>query len=151
MMTADIVEQEKTIDLNSDLAAIRWFQTSVEGTPVILEAHDEQYHWSSRMSSNTGLPTILGWPWHQMQQRNNSISEINGRKTVIGDIYNTTKIYKALKLLDDYHVTYIVVGSLERIHYDTDGLQKFDGMVSDGLLETAFDNDGTTVYRVLPQ
>ena len=151
MMTADIVEQEKTIDLNSDLAAIRWFQNSVEGTPVILEAHDEQYHWSSRMSSNTGLPTILGWPWHQMQQRNNSISEINGRKTVIGDIYNTTKIYKALKLLDDYHVTYIVVGSLERIHYDTDGLQKFDGMVSDGLLETAFDNDGTTVYRVLPQ
>ena len=85
-----------------------------------------------------------------MQQRNNAISEINRRKIVISDIYNTTMVYKALKLLEDYHVTYIVVGQLERIHYSPDGLQKFNNMVSDGLLETVFNNPGTTVYRILP-
>jgi len=150
MITADHVEQDNTIDLNSDRGAIRWLQSNVQGTPIILEAHDEQYHWSSRISSNTGLPTILGWPWHQMQQRNNAISEINRRKIVISDIYNTTMVYKALKLLEDYHVTYIVVGQLERIHYSPDGLQKFNNMDSDGLLETVFNNQGTTVYRILP-
>ena len=150
MITADHVEQDNPIDLNSDRGAIRWLQSNVQGTPIILEAHDEQYHWSSRISSNTGLPTILGWPWHQMQQRNNAISEINRRKIVISDIYNTTMVYKALKLLEDYHVTYIVVGQLERIHYSPDGLQKFNNMDSDGLLETVFNNQGTTVYRILP-
>ena len=59
-------------------------------------------------------------------------------------------IYKTLGLLKDYHVTYIVVGPLERIHYTQNGLQKFDDMVTDGFLESVFDNEGTTVYRVLP-
>ena len=150
MITSGHVEKDKAIELNSDHEAIRWLQKNVSGTPVVLEAHDEQYHWSSRISSNTGLPTILGWPWHQMQQRNDSISEINKRKVVISDIYNTTMIYKTLGLLKDYHVTYIVVGPLERIHYTQNGLQKFDDMVTDGFLESVFDNEGTTVYRVLP-
>ena len=57
------------MELKWDYGAIRWLQDNVRGSPVVLEAHNEQYSWSSRISNYTGLPTVLGWPWHQIQQR----------------------------------------------------------------------------------
>jgi uncharacterized membrane protein len=44
-------------------------------------------------------------------------------------------------LLDQYDVNYIYVGGLERSTYGEDGLQKF----ADNL-DTAFTNDGVTIY-----
>ncbi len=51
--------------LKWDQEAITWLQDNVQGTPVIAEAAGGMmnvplYHWVSRMSINTGLPTIIG-------------------------------------------------------------------------------------------
>jgi uncharacterized membrane protein len=59
------------IPLKPDLDAIRWLQDTVEGSPVILEMNTGNllYSWGSRYSIHTGLPSIVGWNWHQRQQQ----------------------------------------------------------------------------------
>ena len=48
-----------TFALKPDLDAIEWLRANVSGSPVIAEAHAPEYHWGSRMSVHTGLPTIV--------------------------------------------------------------------------------------------
>ncbi len=136
------------IDLQWDHDAIRWLQDNTVGTPVILEAHGSQYCWNSRFSQYTGLPTVIGWPWHQTQQRNDG-DAVRGRANDVSTIYNTRSQSAALKLLERYGVTYIIVGELERLYYLPDGIAKFDPMVAAGDLALDYGNDRTRVYRVV--
>ena len=141
-------ERDELIELRSDADAIMWLQDNVPGTPVVLEAHGDQYRWNGRMSVYTGLPTVIGWPWHQTQQRNDR-NLIRERAQDVSSIYNTLSKNTALELINKYRVRYIVVGDLERIYYLPHGIEKFDQMVRDGTLEMAYANDGTTIYRVV--
>ena len=140
-------ERDEPIEIRWDADAIRWLQDNVSGSPVILEAHGDQYRWNGRMSVYTGLPTVIGWPWHQTQQRNDW-DLIQRRARDVSSIYNTLSKNAALELIDQYGVRYIVVGDLERIYYLPHGIEKFDRMVEDGTLELAYANHGTTIYRV---
>ena len=117
---------------------------------MILEAHGDQYRWNGRMSVYTGLPTVIGWPWHQTQQRNDW-DLIQRRARDVSTIYNTLSKRAALELIEQYGVRYIVVGDLERIYYLPHGIEKFEKMVEDGTLELAYANDRTTIYRVAVQ
>ena len=137
------------IDLKWDMAAIEWMERNIQGSPVILEGRTTQYQWGNRVSIYTGLPSILGWEWHQMQQRPESIYAITGRKSIVDSIYNTTSRSRASDLLKSYSVKYIVVGELERVRYAENGLAKFDEMVGKGL-ELAYENEQVKIYRVLP-
>ncbi len=135
-------------ELRWDYEAIRWLQDNVPGTPVALEAHSSQYCWNSRISQYTGLPTVLGWPWHQQQQRNDG-DLVRQRAEDVSTIYNTGNQAMALDLLRQYRVAYIVVGQLERGYYDEAGIAKFDAMVDAGSLALAYANDGARVYQTL--
>ena len=141
-------ERDEPIEMRWDADAINWLQDNVPGSPVILEAHGDQYRWNARMSVYTGLPTVIGWPWHQTQQRNDW-DLIQHRARDVSAIYNTLSKNAALDLIDQYSVRYIVVGDLERIYYLPHGIEKFGKMVEDGTLELAYANDGTTIYRVV--
>ena len=46
-------------------------QDNVQGSPVIVEAAPAgvQYAWMGRISIYTGLPDVVGWEWHEEQQR----------------------------------------------------------------------------------
>ena len=135
-------EQRKPIELKWDLEAIEWLQDNVEGSPVVLEAHLDQYRWGSRIAIYTGLPTVLGWPWHQTQQRMAYSSRIRERVEDIREIYDTPDRERASQLLREYGVSYVVIGDLERITYRAEGLEKFSEMG-----EKVFENQGTAVYR----
>ena len=147
MENAVHVEDGQTFALGPDLEAIRWLQDNVEGSPVILEAHNEQYRWSSRIANYTGLPTVLGWPWHQIQQRLDYREEIPRRAADVAEIYNTTRLPRAEELLRRYDVAYVVVGELERIYYSKPGLRKFPQMVEQCLLRQVYSNNGVVIYR----
>ena len=142
-------EEGRSLHLKWDLEAIRWLQDNVEGSPVILEAHHHQYHWTSRVADYTGLPTVLGWPWHQIQQRTPYAYAVQERSQDIWEIYSTADVSRTQELLTKYGVEYIVVGELERAHYPASGLDKFEQMVGKGLVFPEFRNQGVNIYRVL--
>lgn len=143
------------IDMSLDYQAIRWLQDNVQGTPTIMEGRTrlEEYYWGSRISIHTGLPSLVGWNYHQRQQRTLPMLDqlVWQRVANVNYFYNTTDALDAWKILRAYDVEYVVVASLERVNYgDGGGLNKFETMVADGWLERAHVVDGTpVVYRVL--
>ena len=143
------IEKEETFPLKWDYQAIQWLRSHAKGSFVVLEGHTEQYRWGSRFSIYTGFPTIVGWPWHQFQQRADYQMETLKRISDVATIYNTKSVARAGALLENYKVKYIVIGDLERIFYDKAGLKKFDQMEQANFLQKVFENHGTMIYEVI--
>jgi YYY domain-containing protein len=141
--------------LKWDYEAIQWLQDNVRGTPVVAEAGSGPmnvplYQWGSRISINTGLPTILGWDWHQTQQRSIMPNWVIARRLQdVATLYQTEDVRAAQDVLNRYNVQYVVLGDLERATYAPEGLAKFDRMAADDLLKVVFQNEGTTIYEVI--
>jgi uncharacterized membrane protein len=142
------------VPMADDLAMIEWLQDNVQGTPVILEAYQypSEYQWGGRIAINTGLPTLLGWRFHQTQQRTLDPlpSFVDQRGANVFAMYNLTDIPVVWRMLRFYKVQYIVVAKLERATYQAEGLAKFAQMAEMGLLEAKYEQNGDTIYRVLP-
>ena len=119
MKTSQYNDEWGTMNLAQDFNAIRWMQENVEGSPVIVEANLRNlYRWGSRFSIYTGLPSIVGWEWHQQQQRAvNPGAWVSERISEIDDFYLTTEWDAAKAFLKKYQVRYIIVGQQERGHY----------------------------------
>ncbi len=110
----------RSFSLAEDHAAIRWMQENVDGSPVIVEANVPEYRWGSRYTIYTGLPGVLGWNWHQRQQRLVSgDAVVTERALAINDFYLTRSIEEAIAFLEQYDVRYVVVGQLERIYFES--------------------------------
>ena len=140
--------QPTTYELVRDFEAIRWLEDNVEGSPVILEGIAPPYRWGSRVSVYTDLPTVLGWDWHQQQQRAGYSALIERRKEDVQTMLGEVGRFKAIRpLLDKYNVHYIYVGELERAYYDDRALRKFDRAVAAGQLTLVYDHRGVRIYR----
>lgn len=113
--------------------------------PVVLEAVGGQYSSFGRVSANTGLPTVLGWPGHEWQWRGGDHPEPGRREPLVRQIYSTPDLELVAFMLDELDVAYIYVGDLETRTYEAAGLAKFRDR-----LEIAFANDGVTIYRWQP-
>lgn len=144
----------QTMDLSQDYRAIRWMQDNVIGSPVIVEANCSEYRWCTRFTINTGLPSVVGWNWHQRQQRGVFAPQVQTRVDEVGMFYNTTDIQLAINFLKKYDVKYIVVGQLERNIYPAlpelpDGLAKFKEY--EGVhWKVVYQDLDTTIYEVIP-
>ncbi len=121
---------------------------------------------SSRISIGTGLPSVLGWQRHEMQQRYGEV--LPPRDADLRTLYASTSAEEKLAILNRYDVHYVVVGELERVYpvvsgndcvpmedspqyrgVDLDaGIGTFDEMVGD-TLEVAYRSGDTVVYRVV--
>ena len=139
-------ERGEYFPLKWDLEAIRWLQDNADGSPVVLEAHMEQYRWGGRIANYTGLPTVLGWPWHQTQQRYAYRDRIDLRANHVHQAYETTDAGLAMDIMERYGVGFVVVGDLERLNYNERGLAKFDEMAEAGLLSRVYANEGTAIF-----
>jgi YYY domain-containing protein len=196
MQHATWYDQGQALDLSNDYHAIRWMQENVEGSPVIVEANIRLYSWGSRFSIYTGLPSVLGWDWHQRQQRAAvGEAEIYSRLEAITEFYSTRSVAYAQQFLKKYDVRYVVLGDLERLYYQewvncesledgvnvrcdmvgrrmgirtlevpleqcrieqgddrltcpTHGLEKFDQMLTQGLIKKAYERGDTVIYEV---
>ena len=140
-------DREGDIDLEADLDGVDWLKANVAGSPVVLEGSTPTYRWGGRVSIYSGLPSVVGWQWHQEQQRWAYRGAVAARITDVNTLYNTTNALEALSLIRKYGVSYIYVGRLERLYYDGLGLSKFDGNLS-GALDRVFVTDDVVIYRV---
>jgi uncharacterized membrane protein len=137
------------LDLSQDYQAIRWMQENIPGSPVIVEANQVEYHWGTRYTVYTGLPNVVGWNWHQRQQRNlTPHAWVFDRVEDVNEFYDTTDLGAARSFLQAYEVEYIVVGQLEKAKYLPEGIEKFPA--AEGVLwEEVYQTAETVVYRSL--
>jgi uncharacterized membrane protein len=140
-------DSQGPIDLRYDYEAIRWMQENIQGSPVILEGVTPLYRWGNRVSIYTGLPAVVGWDWHQKQQRWFYQGEVDRRRAAVDRFYRTQDIAEARGLLRRYGVSYVYVGQLERNYYPANGLTKFRDMAGADL-EEVYRNPQVVIYRV---
>lgn len=103
-------------DFPADAPAIRWLKENIEGAPVVLEANGDSYTGFERVSASTGLPTVLGWYVHEWLWRND-VADLNQKSADIETIYTSGDAAAVQKLLAQYEVEYVFVGSKEREKY----------------------------------
>lgn len=100
-----------------DYNGIRWMQENISGQPVILEAVGESYTTFDRVSTVTGLPTVLGWRVHEWLWRGGF--DIPGQRTVeVQTMFERPLSQEALNLYDQYQVAYVFVGDKEYEAYE---------------------------------
>jgi YYY domain-containing protein len=136
-----------------DYEAINWINEHIEGSHVILEAPStlekqySSYTFTSRISTMTGLPTVVGWTnTHEVMWRGNW-DKVAGRDGEVDSIYNNPDSEQALSVLRKYKVEYIYIGGIEKQRYPVESLQKF---ASDPeRYQPIYEKDGVTIYQVM--
>ncbi len=132
-----------------DAAAIRWINTHIEGDPVIVEATGGEYTDFARVSTFTGLPTVLGWGGHEIQWRVNwlkdpaNAADFNQRSADLDAIYTNPDVGLVRQLLHRYHAGYLYVGALEQQKYPKADLGRFAQF-----LPVVYQAGGVTIYQI---
>ncbi len=151
MDKAAITDGETKIELAPDKAAIQWMERTIQGSPVIAEmnTYPVLYGWGNRYSNYTGLPSIVGWDWHQRQQRAAVSGDMVTRRIQdVQKLYNTADPTEAHDMLRRYGAAYVVVGPLERAHAEPEGIAKFADAPS-GLWDLVYNGPQVQIYKVL--
>ena len=125
-----------------EFEAIEFLRANAGSDSAVLEAVGGSYTEFGRVSSATGVPTVLGWPGHEIQWRGSS-APFEGRHEHVRTIYETQDIRTAENLLSVYDVDYVYVGPRERRTYGTGGLAKFDEF-----MVRVFSSNEVVIYRI---
>lgn len=151
MKYATYHDLDTAMDLSQDYEAIRWMQDNIQGSPVIVEANQVEYHWATRYTVYTGLPGVVGWNWHQRQQRTLTPPDwVFSRVEDVNVFYDTADLEAAKDFLETYQVRYIVVGQLERAKYLPEGISKFEQGLGT-LWNVIYQNRETTIYQTISE
>ena len=133
-----------------DYAGIRWLSENAAPDAVVLEAvvdaqGGSEWGYTGRVSAATGRPTLLAWKGHEDQWRwgdPEAYASLGVRFADAQRLYETTDIAEARRLLEQYGVEYVFIGSLEA-HYPAESLAKFARL---GRL--VFEAPGLQIYRI---
>ncbi len=124
-----------------EAAAMAWLRQAPFGVVAEASIPGASYTSYGRVSTHTGLPTVLGWPGHESQWRGGAV-EMGSRQDDLQRLYQTTNWTEAEALLQQYHVRYVYLGSLENSAYRVSEV-KFQNH-----LQVAFQQGQVTVYEV---
>ena len=78
-------------------------------------------------------------------------SWIDERLDDVQRLYSDPSSEVALELLREYDVRYVYLGDVERIYYPAAGLDKFEAMRAQGLLNLVYHNERVKIYEVVGQ
>ena len=95
--------------------AIRWLRDDASWGRIV-EAVGGSYSAYGRISSSTGLPTVLGWKGHELTWRGSN-KPFDGREDDVVRIYQSGDGEEVRRLLESYNVRYIYLGQRERAAY----------------------------------
>lgn len=119
----------------------RWLSLAPYG--VLTEAEGRQYSSDSAASTNSGLPTVLGWSGHESQWRGDT-SMLAPRGADLKLLYETEDWGTAKMVLDRYNVRYVWLSSSEYEKYAV----SVDKLASN--LQTAYQNHSVTIFEYTP-
>ena len=150
MRTAVFTDKDVPMPLVHDQDAIRWMQENVDGSPVVAEANTAPtlYGWQLRYAMFTGNPAIVGWDWHQRQQRPAQAADVLQRVADVQELYATADPALAHRILTRYGASYAVVGPLERAYFPGGTAKWAEG--AGRFWELVYRNPGVRIYRVAP-
>ena len=111
---------------------------NLTGDERIVEAVGGDYTYYSRISSFTGIPAILGEPFHEFMWRGDTTGWYSARPADIRSIYENPD--QTISLMKKYNATLLYVGDLESQTYNV-------SLPATGL-EQVYSGQGTTIYRI---
>lgn len=122
-----------------DAAAVG-FLRNLTGSEIIVEAENGDYSYYSRISSFTGIPGIIGQPFHEFMWRGDDTGWFATRLADIRAIYEQPD--KTIPLMKKYNATLLYVGVSERQRYDVN-------ITAGPNLEKIYSSEGTDIYRIV--
>ena len=111
----------------NDYEAILWINKNIKGQRVILEAQGDSYTDYARVSTNTGLPTVLGWTVHEWLWRG-TYDIPSPRIEEVAKMYESKDVKETKQLLIKYNVSLVFIGDLERQKYLNLNQSKFKSL-----------------------
>jgi len=127
------------VDDPADSVAIRWMRAAL-APAVVAEAVGGSYTQYARVSAHTGFPTVLGWDFHEYQWRGDWGPQ-GTRRDDIARLFLTKDWIEAQAVLEQYGITYVYVGPLERSTYSPISTRKFDIN-----MDKLFEQGDVTIY-----
>lgn len=120
-----------------DAGAVMYLRT-LSSNEILVEAENGDYSYYSRVSSFTGIPAIIGQPFHEFMWRGDNSGWFVTRKADIRDIYERPSL--TISLMKKYNVTLLYVGESERERYNVT-------LPDTGLMKIYY-ADNTDIYRL---
>jgi len=114
------------------------FLRSLPGAGGVVEAEGGDYTYFGRVSSFTGIPTIIGWPFHEYMWRSDTGGWYGKRQSDVKTIYEDPAMTAGL--MRQYNMTHVYVGDPERERYAV----RVDGA---GLVPV-YDRGGVRIYAL---
>jgi YYY domain-containing protein len=112
-----------------DAKAVRWLQANYAGEGAVAEAVGGSYSEYARVSTLTGVPSVLGWVPHEGQWRG-GYNEVGSREQDLRTLFTTEDWNVAHGLLRQYNIRYVFFGELELRDFGEGGLAKFQQNLS---------------------
>lgn len=106
---------------------------------TVVEAVGGSYSGYARVSRLSGFPTVLGWPGHEFQWRGSGV-EVGSRESDVEQLYEIYDWESAKRILDQYNISYVFIGSTERNKYQVRE-EKFASHLS-----IVFNNNEIVIY-----
>jgi uncharacterized membrane protein len=128
-------------EMPSDYEAILWMNDNLE-PGVLAEAVGGSYTQGGRVSVHTGFPTVLGWPWHEVQWRGDA-RYLGDREDDIRRMYQTRDWIESEEIVSAYGIEYVYVGDYERTVYGS-----IQDAVFASFMDVIYQNDRVTIYAV---
>jgi YYY domain-containing protein len=123
----------------AEYQAIQWINANL-GDGIIAEAVGGSYTTYARISTHTGLATVLGWPGHELQWRG-GYAEQGSRMDDIASLYETRSWEEARDIVLKYGINYVYIGSLERNTYKPLDERKFHAF-----MDVLHENDEVIIF-----
>jgi YYY domain-containing protein len=141
-------DENGPIELRADREAIEWLREH-GGLASILEGRTPAARWGARFSVHTGMPAVLGWEFHQREQRRGYLPMVAERAHDVDRFFASGDPAAVREVLDRYRPAFVVVGELEARFYPASGLAAVRALEG-SWLEPVYRTAKVTLYRLRP-
>lgn len=136
------------VKYDGEYFGIMWIKNNCNRNDVLLEAEGAPYSYYGRVSSQTGIPSLLNWGGSLNILRGKDFPYIsNPRIDAINSIYKSINKTDIIKLVYNYNISYIFIGTIERLKYSPEELEGFKK--ENKLFKKIFQDKNTVIYKVI--